>query len=90
MLERGERAHDHRDFVTLDQFDRLGLGARGIAAGVRHHHVDLAARQSHVAVAQEGGDAFLAVDAAGSERSGLDGKDADLERRALRDRRHRE
>src|SRR5262249_39689771 len=66
-----------------------GLGAGRIAAGVRDHHLDGAAGELVAPVTQEGGDALLAVNAAGGERPGLDREHADLDRRVLRDRRHR-
>ena len=46
MFERRERSHDHVDLVALDEFDRLGLGAGRIAAGVRDDQFDLAAGQA--------------------------------------------
>jgi hypothetical protein len=88
QLEGRQRPDDDVDLVALDQLLRLGLGARRVAAGVGNDEVDLAAGQRAVLLLEEGADALLHLDAALGERAGLDREQADLERRALGDRRH--
>ncbi len=90
QFERGERTEDHIDVVALDQFLRLGLGARGIAAGVADHQLDLAAGQHVVAILQEQIGALLHLDAALRQRTGLHREQADADRLVLRDGRHRQ
>ena len=86
-LEGGERAEDDVDFVALDQFLRLGLGAGRGAAGVGGDEFDLAAGHRVIGLLQIGEHALLHLDAALGERTGLDREKTELERRGLRDRR---
>ena len=83
QLEGGERPQDDVDLVALDHLLRLGLGAGRVAAGVGDEQLDLAAGERVVLLLQERGDALLHLDAALRERAGLDGEQADLERRGL-------
>ena len=89
-LEGGERAEDNVDFIALDQFLRLGLGAGRIAAGIGGDEIHLAAAERIVFFFQIGQDALLHLNAALGERAGLYREQAELERRGLRDRRRRE
>ena len=90
QFESGERPEDGVDLVALDQFLRLGLGAGRVAAGVGGEEVDLAAGEGVVLLLQVRDDALFHLDTALRQRSGLDGEQAELERRGLRDRRRRE
>ena len=90
QLERGERAEDHVDVIALDELLGLGLGAGGVAAGVGHHELGLAAGQHVVPVLQEPDGALLHLDPAGGERAGLHGEQADADRLVLGDRRSRQ
>ena len=85
QFESGERSEDGVDLVALDQFLRFGLGAGGIAAGIGGDEVDLAAGEGVVLLLQVRDDALFHLDAALRQRSGLDGEQAELERRGLRD-----
>ena len=80
-LEGGERPEDDVDLVALDQLLRLGAGAGRIAAGVGRDEIDLAPRERVALLLQEGEDSLFHLDAALRQRAGLDGEQADLERR---------
>ena len=69
---------------ALDQFLRLGLGARRIAAGVGRDELHFTAGESVVLFLQIGDGALLHLDAALRERARLDGQQTELERRTLR------
>src|SRR5215470_1476276 len=73
-LEGGQGPQDHVDVVALDELLGLGLGARGIAAGVADDQFDLPAGEDVVTVLEEAGQALLHLDAPGRERSGLHGQ----------------
>ena len=90
QLEGRQGSDDCVDLVALDQFLRLGLGARGVAAGIRRDEFDLAARERVVLLFQVRNDALFHLDAALGERAGLHRQQTQLERRSLRDGRHRE
>ena len=89
-LEGGERTEDDVDLIALDQFLRLGLGAGRLAAGIGGEELDLAAGHLVVVLLQPGEHALLHLDAALRQAAGLDREQAELERRALRDRRRGE
>ena len=89
QFESRQRAEDDVDLVALDQFLRLGLGAGRLAAGVGGEEFDLAAGHLVVVLLQPGEHALFHLDAALRERAGLDGQQAELERRGLRDGRCR-
>ena len=86
QLEGREGAEDHVDVVALGQLLGLGLGARGIAAGVGDHELDLAAGQRVVPVLEEADGALLHLDAALGERPRLHGQETDADRLGLRPR----
>ena len=85
-LEGGERADQHRHVQALDQFLRLGARLRRIAGGVGGVQLDRPAGELVVALLEEDREALLHLDAAGGERAGLDGEEADLDGTGLRDR----
>ena len=90
QLEGRERSEDGVDFVALDQLLHLGLGAGGIAAGVGGEELDVAAGDLVVVFLQPGHHALFHLDAALRQRTGLDGEQAELEGRCLRDGRRGE
>ena len=80
-LEGGERPEDDVDLVALDQLLRLGAGAGRIAAGVGRDELDLAPGERVALFLQEREDPLFHLDAALRQRAGLDGEQAELERR---------
>ena len=90
QFEGRERSEDGVDFVALDQFLNFGLGAGGIAAGVGGEEFDVAAGDLVVVLLQPGLHALFHLDAALRQRTGLDGEQAELEGRCLRDGRRGE
>jgi hypothetical protein len=87
---RPPTSDDCIDLVAFNQFLRLRLGACRVSAGVSGDEFDLTARERVVLLFQVRDDALFHLDAALSERAGLDRQQAQLERRSLRDGGHRE
>ena len=79
-LVGGERADRHLHLGALDQLLQFGLGERRIAGGVLRDQLDLAAGDHAVALLEEERGAFLLLLAAGGERAGEHGEEADVER----------
>ena len=79
-LEGGERAEDGVDMVALDQLLRLGLGARGVAAGIAEKDLDLAPGKHAVMLFEADVEPLIHLDAAGGERPGLDREQAQPDR----------
>ena len=71
---------------ALDQLLGLGARLRRIAAGVGGVQLDRPAGERVVALLEEDREALLHLDAAGGERSGLDGQKTDADGRCLRRR----
>src|SRR6185437_10421778 len=74
-----ERADDDLHIAVFDELPRLWQGLRLQAAGVGRDELDPAAGQRAVALLEELGKTFFQLLAAGGERAGADGEEADLE-----------
>ena len=85
-LEGGERADDEIDLVALYQLLRLGLGASRITAGIGHYQLGLAPGELVVAMPEKQGNPLLHLEAALSQRAGLDGQQPDPDGLPLSDR----
>jgi len=72
--------------VALDEFLRLGLGPRRIAAGVGDDELDLAPGYRIVALLQEQLYAFLHLPSSGSERARAHGEKSEADGLILRER----
>src|SRR5581483_2100171 len=80
------RSDDDVHVVALDQLLRLALRLRGLARRVGEIDLDLAPGEGVVALLEQQVDAFLHLAAAGGERAGAHGEEADAQRLALRER----